>query len=438
MSELVSAISTSMDVSDYKALTNVKVSRVSIQPENKSDITMTAGNTSDLFVSYPSRPNSFLDGNNSYLTFTYTMEGTAHGTGRSVAFSNGTPSSLIRTLETIAGSTSIELINSYNVISAVVDDFQHKDRAKTLGTILEDKHASDHKAGFSRDVATATSAGFTQKRRICIPLMSLAVGSLADKYFPMGSDIGLRLRLTMEDPNIAFRTEHDSDADFAVGYKLEDITYEATYLETDAKTYNQIVKESGGVMKVSGTGIGNFSHTVPQGGTTNTVLIPARYSSVRSYMTTMRDGDSATKNAYNSPGGRTRANLTSYVYRIHGKNYPNLPVVCDEYTSSESFCEFLKTLHSLHNTSQSCVFPASAYVHSGDNHQGSFVFGLDLEEQGFSSSSMSGLDTNSGNTFLELIHSSAVPSTGLVVDTFCFYDAIVEINTTTGEVMVSK
>ena len=50
MSELVSAISTSMDVSDYKALTNVKVSRVSIQPENKSDITMTAGNTSDLFI----------------------------------------------------------------------------------------------------------------------------------------------------------------------------------------------------------------------------------------------------------------------------------------------------------------------------------------------------------------------------------------------------
>ncbi len=438
MSELVSAISTSMDVSDYKALTNVKVSRVSIQPENKSDLTMTAGNTSDLHISFPSRPNSMMDSANSYVSLTYTMEGTAHGTGRSVAFSNGTPSSLIRTLETIAGSTSIELINNYNVISSVVDDFQHKDRAKTLGTILEDKHASDHKAGFSRDVATATSAGFTQKRRICIPLMSLAVGSLADKYFPMGTDIGLRLRLTMEDPNIAFRTEHASDADFNVGYKLEDITYEACYLETDAKTYNQIVKESGGVMKVSGTGIGNFSHTVPQGGTTNTVLIPARYSSVRSFMTTMRDGDSATKNAYNSPGGRTRANLSSYVYRIHGKNYPNLPVSCDNFTSSEAFCEFLKTLHSLHNTQQSCVFPASAYVHSGDNHQGSFCFGLDLEENGYSSSSMSGLDTNSGNTFLELVHSSAVPSTGLVVDTFCFYDAIVEINTTTGEVMVSK
>ena len=155
-------------------------------------------------------------------------------------------------------------------------------------------------------------------------------------------------------------------------------------------------------------------------------------------MTTMRDGDSATKNAYNSPGGRTRANLTSYVYRIHGKNYPNLPVVCDEYTSAETFCEFLKTMHSLHNISQSCVFPASAYVHSGDNHQGSFVFGLDLEEQGFSSSSMSGLDTNSGNTFLSLEHSVAIPATGIVIDTFCFYDAIVEINTTTGEVMVSK
>ena len=438
MSELVSAISSSMDVTDYKAMTNVKVSRVSIQPENKSDLTMTHGNTSDLFFSFPSMPNAFLDPASSYISLTYTMEGTEVGAGRSVGFSSGNPASMLRSLEVTAGSTSLEMISSYNVIAGVIDDCQHKDRGISLGTILEDKHATDHKRGFQRDVATATSDGFTQKRRVCFPLMSLAVGTLSDRHFPMGTDIGLRLRLTMEDPNLAFKTEHTTDANFNVGYKLEDLSYEATYLETDAKTYNQIVKESGGILKVSGTGIANFSSTLPAGGTTNTVLVPARYSSVRSYITTMRDGDSATKNAYNSPGGRTRANLSSYSYRILGRQYPSLKVVSDSFTSAETLIEFLKCLHAVHNVNQSVVFNNTGYCHSGNNHQGSFVFGLDLEEPGFSHASLSGVDTNSGNTFIEMEHSQPIPAAGLVVDTFCFYDAIIEINTQTGEVMVSK
>jgi hypothetical protein len=290
--------------------------------------------------------------------------------------------------------------------------------------------------------ATANNVGFTQKRRITIPLMSLAVGTLQDRYLPMGRDIGLRLRLTFEDPNVAFI----SSSDFTVGYEIEDLTYEATYLETDASTYNQIEKESGGIMKISGTGIGNFSSTVAAGGTTNTVLIPARYSSLRSYITTMRDGTSAISNISNSPGGRTRANLSQYVYRIHGKNYPNLPVSCDEFNSSEAFTEVVKAFHGIHNSTQSCVFGAAGYVFStGDSgtgvsapSQGSFLIGLDVEEPGTSSVAMSGIDTQSGNTFLELTHSAPVPSTGLVVDTFAFFDCVLELNTMTGEVMVSK
>jgi hypothetical protein len=403
---------------------------------------MTNGQNQDLFMAFPSRPNAFLDSNSSYLTFTYTMKGTSAGSGHSVAFANGAQS-VIKNLETIAGSTSIELISNYNVIAAVTDDFQHRDRRLTMGSIMEDAHGTSQKECFSRDVATTGSDGFTQKRRVCIPLMSLAVGTLADKYLPMGNDIGLRLRLTMEAPEVAFRTSDSTvgsgnNPNFEVGYELEDITYEATYLETDAGTYNQIVKESGGIMKISGTGIGNFSSTLAAGGTTNTILIPARYSSVRSYITTMRDGTSAITNQYNSTGGRSRANLTSYVYRIHGKNYPNLPVSCDGFTSSEAFSEVLKSFHGIHNTQQSCVFPAAGYVISGDHYQGSFVIGLDLEEPGTSAAAMSGIDTQSGNTFLELKHSAAVPSTGLVVDTFAFYDCVLEINTQTGEVMISK
>jgi hypothetical protein len=446
MAELTNAISQMMDTSDYKALSNVKVSRVSIQPENKSTVTMGAGQNQDVYFSFPSRPNSFLDGNSSYLTFTYTMKGTEHGAGRTVALANGA-SSLIKSLETIAGAVSIEQIQNYNVIAAAIDDMQSRDRRLTMGSCMEDASPLYQKTCLSREVAAAapptvaagdTNKGFHEKRRISIPLISLAVGTLQDRYLPLSRDIALRMRLTFEDPNVAFITS----ADFNAGYELEDITYEATYLETDSATYSQIEKESGGIMKISGSAISNFSSTLAAGGTTNTILIPARYSSLRSYITTIRDGVSAVTNTYNSPGGRTRANISSYQYRLHGTGFPQLSVPVDGFNSSEAFSELLKGFHGIHSTQQSVVFNSAGYVHNtgdtGSDHQGSFMISIDLEEPGQSAQSMSGVDSGSFNSFLELTHSSPVGSNGLMVDTFAFYDCVLELNTMTGEVMVSK
>jgi hypothetical protein len=433
MADINTAISGPMDVTDYKAMSNVVISRVSIQPENKTELSLTSGNTSDLYFSIPAKPNSFLNGANSYMSFTYTCEGTTPTAGAFAQVSNGSAGAFIRTLETIAGSTSLELINSYNVLYALQDDMMSLSRSNTLGSILEDKHLTLAKQGHARSVA-AGGDGFTQKRRICMPLMSVAVGTLQDKYMPVGKDVGLRLRLTMEDPNVALAVS----APVAVaGYKLEDITYELEYLTTDSATYNQIVKESGGVMKVSGTGVSNFQTTISQGGTNNSVLIPARFSSVKNYITTLRDGSKSTNGGYNSIGDRTRASMVSYVYRVHGQNYPNLPVSVDSYNSSESFVELLKCFHSLHNTTSHCVFNRDDYVtNNSADGRGSYAFGIDFEEAGFSA--MGGLDTQSANTFLTLEHSAPVPSNGLICDTFCFHDVIIEINTVTGEVLVSR
>jgi hypothetical protein len=266
-----------------------------------------------------------------------------------------------------------------------------------------------------------------------MPLMSSAVGTLQEKYLPVWNDIGLRLRLTMEDPNVALVF---STAVAVAGYKLEDITYELEYLTTDSATYNQINKESGGVMKVSATGVSNFQTTISQGGKNNNVLIPARFSSVKNYITTLRDDSNASGVGFNSVGDRTRASMTSYVYRIHGQNYPNLPVSVDSFNSSESFVELSKCFHALHNTTSHCVFNRDDYVaNSSANGRGSFSFGIDFEESGLA---IQGLDSQSANTYLSLEHSAPVPASGLVCDTFCFYDMIIEINSLTGEVLVSK
>jgi hypothetical protein len=265
----------------------------------------------------------------------------------------------------------------------------------------------------------------------------------------MGTDFGMRMRLTFQDPNIVFRT---AGTDLTAKYELEDITFEAEYLDSHPGTYNAIVNQSGGVLKVSGTGISNFTSTLPavDGATTNTVLIPARFSSVRNYLTMMRPSESANGKLYNSAGQRTRANLENWVYRIHGRNYPNLPVVADSINSSETMCEVLKCFHSLHDTQTNVVFNATQWSQNGYNltatgstpvttiadSDSSFLLGVDFEEAQFAASQLSGMDTNSSNTFLEMNHTAGYPA--LVVNTYAFYDSIIEMNTTTGEVMVSK
>ena len=456
MSELNTAISTPMDMTDYKAMSSVKVSRVSIQPENTNSVELLGGNTSDVYFSIPSKGSTFLAGANSYLSFTYRLKGstqpavaadpTATPPVAEVAagvaqICSGTGASFIRNLETIAGSTSLELIQDYNAVACLVDDFQPANRKIKLGSILEDASTTQAKQGQSRSIAATTADGFTEKRRICLPLISMVMGTTGDNYYPLNTDTGLRLRLTFEDPLIALKSNLTTDAlKSGLGYILEDITYEAEYLTTDPSTYNAIVREAGGVMKVSGTGVSSFQTTVQAGSTKNTILVPARYSSVRNYFTMMRpsnDVGGITAATKNSTGCRVRDNLEAYQYRIHGVPYPNLPVSVDAYTGAEAMCEVLKCFHSLHNTAQDIVVDKNYYTqNTSSDVRGAFVFGIDFQEAGFSSQSMSGLSTNSGNTFIEMTHTEICSD--LTINTFCFFDQVIEIDTNSGEIMVSK
>ena len=435
--ELNTAISPPMDITSYKSISSVKTSRVSIQPENKTSLSLVGSNTSDLYFSLPGgRPNSFLAGAESFLTFTYTFEGTTATASSSVQICNGSPQSFIRNLETTAGSTSLELINDYNALGCLIDDFQPDSRTKTLGSILEDKSTSLHKEGINRLTTVAGDTGYTQKRRVCFPLMSMVVGTTGEKYFPCGEDLGLRLRLTFEAPDVALKCTTGA-IPTNLGYTIDDITFEATYLETTDSVYRSLKSESGGVWKIPGTAVSSFQTTVGSGSTANTLLIPARFSSVQNMISICRTNASITSKDANSTGGRNRDNVSSYIYRIGGKNYPNMEVPADAFTSSEVMCELLKCFHSLHNTAQSVGFTASEWVSSLETATtGAFALGVSLEEPGFSSAQMSGLDTNGSNTFLEVKYASG--SSASTWNTFCFYDQIIEIDTRTGEVMVSR
>ena len=142
-SEMTQAISVPMDLT-YKAMSGVRVTKLSVQPENLQTIAVTQGNTTDVYWAINSKPNSFLNGMNSYLSYTYTYTGTTAVAGALLENCNGS-SNFVSVLEVTAGSTSLEMISNYGVLAATLDDFQSKDRGFSLGSILQDKDTANIK-----------------------------------------------------------------------------------------------------------------------------------------------------------------------------------------------------------------------------------------------------------------------------------------------------
>ena len=469
-SELNQAISPPMDITQYKAMSGCKISRVSIQPENRTEIALNSGQNSDIYFAIPSRPNCFINPQNTYMSFTYSVAGTT-ATAGSVSLANGSGSSFIRTLEVLCGSTSVELINSYNVVAAVCNDFQPQDRGRTIGAILSDSKewiaggdSSTIKEGTERNVTAGQSAA-SQERRICVPLLSCMLGTLSEKYVPVGRDTGMRLRLTMEDPIVCLVATATAAPAAGVAsfdasnmsYRLSDITIEVEMIELPQPMYQALANEAGNVFKVCGTSIGSFAVTTPSGGQAQSIMIPARYSSVRNIFTTVRRQDALNNRYTNSVGARIRDFISTYVYRVSGVNYPNLPVAVDGFTGAEVFSELCKCWSAHASLDLNVVFNATQFNTSGTEAivstnaaatatkptwqtRGSFLMGVSFEESGFSSAQMSGINTTSGNTFLDITY-SGLPNTGCqatIFDSFVFYDTIIEINNITGEVTVSR
>jgi hypothetical protein len=126
-----------------------------------------------------------------------------------------------------------------------------------------------------------------------------------------------------------------------------------------------------------------------------------------------------------------------------------MSVSVDSFTGAECLTEVLKTFHGHADLNMNICFNRDDFVRNAvapalavgttlavAESAGTFVMGVDFEESGFTASQMSGISTIGGNTFLEITY--ALPSVATQFDTFCFYDQIIEVNFSTGEVSVSR
>ena len=414
------AITQAMDLTEYRNMGGGKSRRVSINPENTQSVSLAGSETKEVFFAYPSSSNAMINGQNSYLTFTVKVAGVD---ADDFSMANGSPSSLVENLQLDIGSTTVELINDYNVFAGIVEDFQPLSRSQNLGSIL---HGTGATAKIGRTIEGDDTVGI----RVSIPLYSAVLGTMAQNHCPAVD--GMRLRITFAQPDYAMK--EDAGTATANVYQLSDISIEADYIDVLPQVYQQIVMESGGIMKCHGTGVGSFQTTMTAS-TQNTLLIPARYSSLKNYFSVFRLS-TAFANDQNTIGARVLPNLKQYQYRIEGKSYPSTAVSCLG-GGGEAMAEVVKSFHALHSTQLDCVFDADDYKIETLSTTGAFVLGLDFEHEGGSSSIISGMDTLNSNTFLELQGDggNVLAST---VNTFALHDLIVEFNMLDGTVNVSK
>lgn len=414
------AISPHLDVSAFKAMGSAKSRRVTVNPENLSSHTGTSS-TRDCYFALPSANMGMINGQNSSLQMDVKITDQVSG------LCNSSASSLIDSMELIIGNQSVELLQNYAVFASIVEDHQSAGRSANTHSILNGGQDSTKKGA-------ELTAGTTV--RVNIPIYSAVIGTMCSQYCPAVD--GIRLRVTFASKESALFCEVTGG-----NYQLTDIRLQMDYLDINPSVYSEMMAEAGGVFKVHGSGVSNFATTTDLATPNASLLIPARFSSIKNYFTTFRVSANLTSDVRNSPGDRIAPKITSYSYRVDGRNYPSVPVKCHDgtgYLAGEAFMELSKAFHANHSPDFDTVYNLAEYTEpTGVTGKGSFVLALDWEESGYGQlrGLVSGMDTINSNTFLELQMDPGT-ATALTVDTFAVYDLILELNMLDGSVSVSK
>lgn len=428
MADIAPAITPMMDLTSYRSMGSARTRRVTILPENTSSVTGSTS-TSDVQFALPSGRYSMINGQNSYLSFDYAVTGTATAAGDNslpvpLGPTNGSAHSFIRAIETIVQSQSVEYLDQYNVFAGIQQDFQTKNRQRGVGSILEghwfdgtdtlpdDITAADTAAavieiGRVINNRNATKVPFSHSTgvvyRATLPLYSSVLGVLSQQYMPAMD--GIRLRVVFD--TIA-RAVFGATG---TAYSITNIRLQMDYVDVEPAVHDQLVREAGGVLKTHAIGVSNYQSTQSKSSLVSSILIPARFSAVKSILMCWRYATNASSSTstINKLGSRFFPTLDYYSWNVGGRQFPPTQIQCgisgaSNYTGSEAFMEVAKVFGELHSPNFEVNFTRGQYLGRTDVVTNAFIAGIDFEEYTGGDKVVSGLDTNSSNIYFQGVH----------------------------------
>jgi hypothetical protein len=331
------------------------------------------------------RRGSFLNTRMSYLKFRVTNTGTDAGHTIAADFNIA---SIFSRFELYHGSNLLEQIHEYGLLVNLWHDLTGN--AASHGTTMNLLEGQ----GVAASLRTGEAiAGASASRVFCVPLLSGIVGVLQNKYLPTGDMIAgdLRLELTLAEANTGV---------LAVGavpkYTVSDVELMLEYTDLASDAARMVSQSNSGGYMISFDSFANFASSLETGAGGMNVLIPARYSSLKTLFTIIRETDKIATHTTRSISARSNlfGDAGSWYYSIGGKNIPSTPVK----TNTEAAAEMCKALHAFGATSHTSLITRATWTAAQD---GTYVIAADLESQPHKSKlSESGINTLSTNTYL--------------------------------------
>ena len=414
---------------------NCRSYRTSIQPQNGTG----SYNPNDtIIINIPTRNNLVMSTTESFLKFKCTVTNKDVANNYMRLDSNGAHG-FIQRIRVFHGSNLLSDIDNYGVLAKIMFDAQvSTDAAYGKYNVLAGTRSDlictlpDIAAGVGYtqadmqllDLATLSCVQVNSGDRLndiqvpvntavtryfCLNLISLCGTLLNDKYFPLFACTSAPLRVEIQLVNSALIPV--CSAQSLTGFTLTEVEYVAQFMELSDNAMSIINGSlSGSPLQFVFNDYRNYVYnfSLPeQAATTCSMPIPAKFSSLKSLLVTIRN--SATIAAATYFGySCNKFSLLNYSFRVGSTVYPpkspdNVP---------EFFSELIKAVGSMTDLNHAPSIELSSYSQDipvtsnetatlkGNVNSGSFYIGLDLENYVASdkSSIFAGYNSNTDDT----------------------------------------
>lgn len=434
--------------------------RASVATTNKSSFN--PGDTAILYVP-GGRRNTYLDTTQTYIRFTAknndaTVSTTGGLTANEVLFNlDNNGACFINRLDIFHGSNLIETLQNYNQLMTVFLDTNINPAQKlglstaygtcsTVGTLGTSNVNGEFTLTSTFTGATATdtsragailkgttfasgsSVAVNQQLTFCMPIISGCIGLGSEKFLPLGKlNDDIRCEFTFETQNAAVVYSGKSSSPAA--WTITSFELELCVVELSDEGQAMVDSYTSPEMPIyiHSNSWRGYSSNIPagqQGGIS--ILVPARFGSLKTIYLCPRRGTEITSATSYSLSSRINPNFAQYWWRVGSALLPAKYVVLESSTGSattggyaEAFMELQKTFHSVSSPENASCLPISIYnvrdssnadVTAGvlvaktgkDSYQNGFLIGQELESFALRSDVLlSGYNTLSQQVFFE-------------------------------------
>jgi len=369
------------------------------------------------------RQNAYIDTSETYLLFQ------VKNTGATAFNLDGSAYCFFNRLDVLSQGQVLESIQNYHVLCNALLDLQADSMtAMNSGSIYLGTDTSTTQNVLKSGASIASGA----VQDFAIPLaLSGVLGACCSKYLPVSKITDLRLELTIENAIQAVVGTAGSTS-----FTLNNVQLVLTYVDVDPMVASQLEQAVGGRYIISSESWRNYTSILPASRSGDSVLIPARYSSLRTLLHVWRDyvnNNDQTKywqSARSNPFYSSSGVQSQIQYSIGAVLVPQTPI---KFGVSEAFLNTQQAFHQLGSITNSsrCTlanWTQANYYDTSTSAMGSFALGMNFDSFLNKTDSLTvGFNTINAPTFLNVTYPATV-STQQRLDTFAHFDMILDIS----------